>query len=350
MKSHAWSVALAATLSITAAGSAQETPQPQAVPPEAARRDARQASAEITLTRVFGFLQLTRAQAGQLAPLLEQAQAALKEVDNQEAAAVARLKPAAEEARRQALAGGNPPAAVEQQLQGVLKEFATRRERARADQIALIRGRLPRILTPQQTANLQAALGAAEQQSEGARAWAQFTSGERGGGPVSAMANRLDGIRNIPADRWPQMRDRMAAGFALGRPAPGVFGAGGPGFRPGGPGGPGGFDGPGGLGGPGGRGGGPGGPGGRGGRPDANDPAVQTRVQQSLAMLERVRSMSAQEWTQVRAGMALQMWSQGMQQRPRGPQDPQEQLSRFIDEYLLDAAAPKVARRLAGMA
>jgi hypothetical protein len=333
-----FSLAVAAVLSLCGGAPAQEVQAPpdgSKVSPQAAAQDARDAAAELRVTRVLGFLQLTRSQAAQLAPVLEQAQARLREADAQESAALARLKAAADEARRQALAGGQPSAASEQQYLSVSREWQARRERARADQAALIRSRLMRILTPQQLANLSAAVQAAALQSQSAQAMAEFTTGARGGGPINATTRALDRVRETPQGEWQRVRERMAAGLAGGGPpGPPRPGPGGPRGAPGG--------GPGGPGGPPRPGGPPGGPG-----LNLNNPAVQAQLQQTLAFLEQVRGMSAEQYTQARAGLGLELWQRTNQARAMGTRDPEEMIRRLVED-LLDPVAPKVARRMAG--
>src|SRR5207248_2137099 len=112
---------------------------------------------ELSLTRLFGNLKLSAAQAARLAPLLEQAQEKLKETARQEATQMAGFRATAEEARQQAVSGKIPPAATDQRYERLLKALAAARRRARADQERTVISQLAKILNPEQQEALQKA-------------------------------------------------------------------------------------------------------------------------------------------------------------------------------------------------
>lgn len=328
--------------------------QAPAVEPEQAAKDAETAAEEVLLTRVFTLIQLTPAQAGRLLPVLEQAQTRLTGLDNQEQRAVAALKSGAEDARNRAAAGQTPAPTIEQRTAATLRDYATRKQRTRAELVTAIRAQLARMLNQQQAAALQAAMTQVGEQEMRSQVLAQFASGANGGGPLGGVTRMMDGIRGGPGGAG------GPGGRGFGGPGgPGGFG--GPGGRGGfgGPGGGGGFGGPGGggpgggrvfgdqggaPGGPGGRGfGGPGGPGGRGPGGDPNDPQVQQRREQMRGFMEKVRNMSPEEYAAQRTALALQMFQQVSVRR--GGTNPDEALNSFIERHLLHPAAPPATRR-----
>lgn len=338
MRRSLWGLGMAAALCCPLSVRAQ---QPPAGDPTQVIRDAQDTADDLFISRVFAVIKLSPSQAGRLAPVLEQAQAKMKEVEDREAASVARLRAAAEDARKRALAGAAPAATLDQQYTTAVQNSATLRENTRTTQVTLIRARLASILSPDQMAALQEQAQLAARQREQDDLLNQFANGERGGGPIEFSGRALDRMREIPQDQWDAMRQRMTRGPG-GR---GGFGPpGGRGF--GGPGGPGG--GPGGPGGPGGgRRGGPGGGG-------ADDPVAaarrqqaEARGQQMQAFMERVRTMSPEEYAASRSQLALQYFDQQRGGRVRGSAD--SQLNDFISDYLLRPTAVRAARRRAGL-
>lgn len=258
-----------------------------------AEREAREASTELTITRVYGQLQLSPAQAGRLLPVLEQVQARLKEADRSDAATLARLGPSLDESRRQALAGRAPSPTAEQRYESAMRDADSRRRRLRDELVVYIRGNLARILTPQQAEAIQEIAQAVAAQEMRDRARAEFASGARGGGPLNNAGQTLDRFRSMPQEQF----DRMQQGA---------------------------------------RGGGP---------PLPQD--VEQRRAAMAAMAAQVRQMSPEEFLASKGDLALRYWEQsgGQQGRRR---DPDTELDQFIERYLLQPAAVTATRRRAG--
>src|SRR5688500_15104622 len=110
MNRQIWCLGLVVAACAAHPGAAGEQPQP--VDPQKVMREAEEVAEELMISRIYSRLGVNSQQAARLAPVLEQVQAKLKEVDDREALAVARLRAAAEDARKRALAGGSPQTAV----------------------------------------------------------------------------------------------------------------------------------------------------------------------------------------------------------------------------------------------
>jgi hypothetical protein len=400
MRQKAGYLVLGAVVWMSAAALAQETEQPapepaqpaveMGVPPEQAIRDSQGASQEALLIRALAPIKISRAQAARLVPLLEQVQAKLKEVDDQENATLARFKALAEQTRAQAVAGKVPQTTTEQQLAASLQLIAQKRQRLRADLILALRSSLSRTLTPEQfallgesaqvarrlefTGRMGAAAGFDRRGPDsgapgnpgggnpgaggpgaggpgrglGRRGPDNGNAGGgnpgadnpgadgqgfrgRGGGDAGDFAGRmLDRVRETPADQWERTKQETAARIA---------GAG------------------------------------RGGA--ASTPEAQQQLASTLALLDRVRAMSPQEYAQSRTTLATQVstqmrqaFAQGGGQRggpgagpgaapgaggrgfgqraPANQAEANSQLDAFLDRYFLSPAAVPVMRRLAG--
>ncbi len=278
----------------------------RAAEPPAAARDAHDAEQELTLTRLFARLHVSRDQAARLAPVLAQAQERLKDLDEKEAAALARLKGAAEKSRDQAAGGAEPAARFEQQLAEVEQANSTRRQGVRAELIALVRAALLRTLTQEQLAALGAALPAISQQDR----TEQFAAGAgpggfngRPGGPGGGFGPEamMDRLRAMPEDQWQAMRDRFNA------------------------------------------------------RISGNNPGRAQRGTGFMAFAERIRNMDPDVYARTKSQLADEFRNQnqnrggGRTQQSGGPQaDPDRQLRELIDRHLLQPAAVRAVRRRAG--
>lgn len=73
---------------------------------------------------------------------------------------------------------------------------------------------------------------------------------------------------------------------------------------------------------------------------------AQARAEQSRAFMERVRSMSPEEYAASRTQLAMQYFEQQRGGRMRG--SPETQLNDFIGDALLRPSAVRAARRRAG--
>src|SRR5438067_4215871 len=155
MQTWSRSFVIAGALALMAPVAAQQPPDSGAS--RRVERAGEEAMEELSLTRQFGNLKLSAAQAARLAPLLEQAQEKLKETARQEAVQMAGFRVMAEEARKQAVSGKIPPTATDQRYERLLQALAATRRRARADQARTVISQLAKILNPAQREALQKA-------------------------------------------------------------------------------------------------------------------------------------------------------------------------------------------------
>jgi hypothetical protein len=275
--------------SLSRAQSPTASPAPTTSSAEAAAvtRAAQEAAEDVVLTRVLAGLQLTPSQLTELLPFLEDAQRRLQALESESADAIARHKPALEEARNQFLAGKTPSTRAEIQYAETVQLGQTKRVKLRADLVASLKRILAKQLGPAQEARLvQTARSVAFQ--ERTAGWrVDAMTGNRGGGPITFMGRMMDRIRELSPEDWAQQQQRLGAAGA---------------------------------------GGGRGGP-------------------EMAQMMAQVRAMPADSYQQQKNDLALRVFDSRFSSTA---QDPQAEVDRFLDRYFLSPRLPPVMRQQLG--
>jgi hypothetical protein len=284
--------------------------RPGAAPPaarasaEVAAQDARRLLDAVDLARALAALQVTAAQANRVLPELDRAQRQLRAAAEQDDAAMARLASALEAARGRALAGELLPAA-EQQYDAAVSEAATRRQRLRLDLTTKLESLLRKTLSQSQVERLQEVADETWDAVHEDALWRVGRGNNAEGGSVRrnrTAARLLDRIRGMSEEQWAKSRGDLAEEAGQ---VPGAQGV-----PPAGP----------------------------------EEAARQRRMARRLALYDRVRQMSDEEYRGARSGLATGLGRQRQQTRASQSGSPAGRLRWFVERYLLNPEAPVVFR------
>jgi hypothetical protein len=342
MKSHRpWFAAstvqrcLPVLLAVTTCGAAwAQSPDAEPAAPPAALDETARVAEQVRILKSLHAVQLNRDQTQALLDILKPGRQRLEQQEQAHARQLAAVIPALRQATI-------PAGAAPGQLTPGEMEYARVRQVDRQIQETLrnqlrtsLRAALDKLLTPAQRAALATAGSSAYMQQRLGQSAAGY------GGSVEAVARTLDQLRQADAARYPSERQQFALRSAEIANARQLMQRGGPGGQDGG-----------------GRNrSGPGGDNfrrgdrGRSGAEGAaqaqqlqqqlNDPAVQARLRDYLALADQVRRMPAATYQQRRSHLALQLWSAREERRLQS--DPQRSTEAFIDQVLLAPAAVEV--------
>jgi hypothetical protein len=325
-----------------------------------AAQATRNALEEARILRGVNRVGLTPEQLTPVQQALEQWERGRQELDK----AAAPVLTAAAAAVRQSLDQVDPaadqPTEAEANYARLMQEYRSRQEDMRRKTRELLTPMLQG-LSPGQAQALQAL---AREDMLQIRLAGGSTSGDgrggrggRGGDPTTDVLQDLERIRQSTPEDYQRRRDMMARQYAGAfnrdsmrqafQQRVGQRGGGNPGTTPG-------------QANPGGGGPGGGGPGGRRGRdrggrggftpPPITDPAMQQRVAQFAAQLDRIRAMAPAAWQSQRATIAAQFARSREASRVQSA-SPEELTALFLDRYLLSPRSPAAIRaRLGGAA
>jgi hypothetical protein len=271
-----------------------------AVDPAAAEQDALQAAEDLAVTRVIAGLRLTAAQMRTLLPVLEGAQAKLKQQEHEAGQALAPFQPRLAETRRALIAGKDASTRAEGQIAEQIRVNGDKRRQLRSDLVSSVRRQLSNLLASEQQPLLASTARSMEMQQRTTRLRiaaadvgpAQGSRGNSGGGPIGWVARQLDQARGAAASNYDQERIQIA--MRLANPDRG-----------------------------------------RGNRGQTSlsstDPSPQ-QLAPYLALMDRLRQMPDAQYQQQRADLALQALAQG---GGTSPADAEAQISDLIDRYFL---------------
>jgi hypothetical protein len=275
---------------------AAQVPAPSAaaatIDAAAAEQDALQAAEDLAVTRVIAGLRLTAAQMRTLLPVLEGAQAKLKQQEKEAGQALAPLQPRLAETRRALIAGKDASTRAEGQIAEQIRVNADKRRQLRSDLVSSVRRQLSTLLASEQQPLLASTARSMEMQQRTARFRIAAADGRRGGGPVGWVARQLDQARGAAASNYDQERIQIA--MRLANPDRGRGNRGQTSLSP-------------------------------------TDPSPQ-QLAPYLALMDRLRQMPDAQYQQQRADLALQALAQG---GGAAPADTEAQISDLIDRYFL---------------
>lgn len=264
-----------------------------AVDPAAAAQDALLAAEDLAVTRVIAGLRLTAAQMRTLLPVLEGAQAKLKQQEKEAGQALVLFQPRLAETRRALIAGKDASTRAEGQIAEQIRVNANKRRQLRSDLVSSVRRQLSTLLASEPQPLLASTARSMEMQQRTTRLRIAAADARRGGGPIGWVARQLDQARGAAASNYDQERIQIA--MRLANPDRGRGNRGQTGVSP-------------------------------------TDPGAQQQLAPYLALIDRLRQMPDAQYQQQRADLALQALAQGS---GVSPADTEAQISDLIDRYFL---------------